>query len=84
VGEAQVATIPAIEGGIVSAQLGALHLFIRWFSQALGEEAAKGLRIVVTGGAAGAILRESDYQLIHDSLVVFKGMLLSRHGSSDQ
>lgn len=82
-GEAQGETLRAIEGGIVTAQIGALEQFVRWFRKRLGNGSGGELKIVVTGGAAGAILRQSDYQLTHDPLVVFKGMLLSRYGRGD-
>ncbi len=82
-GEAQRDTERAIEGGMVTAQYGALTQFIRWFRKRLGNGSAGELKVVVTGGAAGAILGRSDYQLIHDPLLVFRGMLLSRFDPAD-
>jgi type III pantothenate kinase len=82
-GEAQRETLRAIEGGIVTAQLGALEQFVEWFRKRLGNGSGGELKIVVTGGAAGAILRQSDYQLTHDPLLLFKGMLLSRFGPGE-
>lgn len=90
-GQAQADTAAAIEGGVVTAQAGALERFVAWFEQRLGEKSAARLRIVVTGGGAGAILRQvvgqsngpSVYQLTHDPLLVFRGMLLYRYGSGE-
>lgn len=82
-GQAQRETQRAIAGGIVTAQCGALAQFLRWFKKRLGNGSAGELKVVVTGGAAGAILGRSDYQLIHDPLLVFRGMLLSRYGPGE-
>lgn len=73
-------TRAAIEGGVVTAQVGALRQLLHCLEQEWGEEAMQELKIVITGGAAGSILSQSDYPLIHDPLVVFKGMLVSRQG----
>jgi type III pantothenate kinase len=80
VGKAQGDTRSALAAGIVSAQLGALTQLLTWFRGQIGDRNATVLKIIVTGGGAGAILKQSGYQLIHDPLLVFRGMLLSRHG----
>ena len=82
-GEAQGDTLRAIRGGIVSAQYGALMQFTQWVRQRLDNGSAGELKVVVTGGAADVILRRSDYQLIHDPFLVFRGMLLGRYGSGE-
>lgn len=94
-GEARADTTGAIEGGVVTAQVGALERFLAWFEQRLGEKSAARLKIVVTGGGAGAILNQvigqaigqstgqSGYQLTHDPLLVFRGMLLCRYGPGE-
>lgn len=83
-GEAQRETQAAIEGGVVTAQTGALGVFLDWFEQQLGEGKSAEIKTVVTGGAAGAILRQSVCQLTHDPLLVFRGMLLARFGPGEQ
>jgi pantothenate kinase type III len=83
-GQAQADTRSAVEGGVVTSQAGALHAFVRWFEQSLGENGARELKVLVTGGGAGVILGQSDYQLTHDPLLVFKGMLICRFGPGDQ
>jgi type III pantothenate kinase len=82
-GEAQAETSAAIYWGIVTAQTGALHQFIDWFRDKLNSEDEKNLKVLITGGAANVILAMSDYQLTHDPLLVFKGMLCSRYGSGE-
>lgn len=82
-GEAQTETRAAINRGIVTAQAGALHQFINWFRDKLNSEQEKNLKVLITGGAANVILAMSDYQLTHDPLLVFKGMLCSRYGSGE-
>lgn len=75
-GKAETRTQAAIEGGIASAQVGALGRFVDWFTSTLGPEEGEELRIVVTGGGASSILLQPDYQPVHDPLLVFKGMLI--------
>lgn len=82
-GQPQGNTMSAIAGGIVSAQTGALGEALAWFRQRLGEEAAERVKVIVTGGAAGAILKQSVYQLTHDPLLVFRGMLSCRFGPGE-
>ncbi len=86
-GAPQRDTLKAIEGGIVTAQLGALGAFVKWFRTRLETALADGVKIVITGGAAGAILSAdfggSDEQVIHDPLLVFRGMLISRFGPGE-
>lgn len=90
-GEPQVATPAAIEGGILAAQAGALAGFadrvVARVQERMDENTAAKLKIVVTGGAAGAILKASlgpsGYQLTHDPLLVFRGMLLCHYASGD-
>ncbi len=82
-GQPQGDTMSAIAGGIVSAQNGALGEALAWFKQRLGEEAAERVKVIVTGGAAGAILKQSVYQLTHDPLLVFRGMLSCRFGPGE-
>lgn len=94
-GAAHDETAAAIEGGVVAAQVGALERFVDWFEQQLGDNSPALLKIVVTGGGAGAILHQvigqsigqpgghSGYQLTHDPLLVFRGMLLCRYGCAD-
>lgn len=79
-GEPQANTSSAIHGGIVSAQNGALSEALRWFDDHLGDMGDTQVQVIVTGGAAGAILKQSVYQLTHDPLLVFRGMLSSRFG----
>ena len=60
-----------------------MHQFIDWFRDKLNSEDEKNLKVLITGGAANVILAMSDYQLTHDPLLVFKGMLCSRYGSGE-
>ena len=83
-GEAQVTTQAAIAGGAISAQLGALDQFLAALQLRLGPLLAHEPEIIVTGGGAGAILGKSDHALIHDPLLVFKGMLICRYGANKE
>lgn len=83
-GEAGTDTAAAILGGVLTAQLGALEQFAEWTRRRAGLPDSTSLKIVVTGGTAGAILGKSDHELIHDPLLVFKGMLACRYGSTDE
>ena len=83
-GQAQSNTGAAITGGAISAQIGALEQFIESLQRELGSVLAKDPEVVVTGGAAGAILGKSDHSLVHDPMLVFKGMLVSRYGHIDE
>ena len=75
-GEPQKATREAIESGIASAQIGALNSFLEKVKSSLSKEEAAKLKIVATGGGSTSILLPTEHQLIHDPLLVFKGMLL--------
>lgn len=83
-GEAQTDTESAIVGGITAAQIGALDQFLEWFQGRPGPVLASDPVVIVTGGAVSAIMGKSDYPLIHDPLLVFKGMLISRFGSASK
>jgi len=82
-GRAQTDTRSAVQGGILASHVGVLHEFIHWFEEQLGAKDAGEMKLLVTGGGAGVILGQSDYQLTHDPLLVFKGMLICRFGPGD-
>jgi type III pantothenate kinase len=64
-------TASCIANGVFAAQVGALNQFLRNLPEGLGEKP----KLVVTGGAASAILPLLDFQCIHDPWLVFRGML---------
>lgn len=84
-GEPQAETQAAIRWGIATAQTSTLHEFITRTKAGLNDASEKNLRVLITGGAADVIIKQSDHRLIHDPLLVFKGMLRSRfgHGESE-
>jgi len=79
-GQAQKTTAAAIQWGIATAQSSALQQFVTWVGDQLTEESKENLKVLVTGGAADVIIEPSDCPLIHDPLLVFKGILCSRFG----
>jgi len=64
-------TARCIKNGVFAAQLGALNQFLRH----LPESPGGGLKLIITGGAAGELLPLLDFQYIHDPWLVFRGML---------
>ncbi len=79
-GEPQRETGAGIQWGVVSAQTSLLQEFTRRVRESLSEESKKNLKVLLTGGAANVIIEQSDCQLIHDPLLVFKGILCNRFG----
>ena len=65
-------TSSCIQNGIFAAQIGALNMFLRSVAGKSDEE----FKLVITGGAAGAILPALDFDHIHDPWLVFRGMLV--------
>ena len=65
-------TAACISNGVFAAQVGALNQFLRNISAEMDGEP----ELVVTGGAANWILPVLDFEYIHDSWLVFRGMLV--------
>jgi len=66
------ATRECIGGGVLAAQVGALKQFMERFAAATRAES----RLVVAGGAATEVLGHLDIEYLHDTLLVFRGMLV--------
>jgi type III pantothenate kinase len=65
-------TPACIRNGVFAAQVGALNMFLRSVSGPGGEQP----KIIITGGAANAILPALEFDYIHDPWLVFRGMLV--------
>ena len=65
-------TSVCIQNGVFAAQIGALNMFLRSVS---GKDDEKP-KIVITGGAANAILPALEFNYMHDPWLVFRGMLV--------
>lgn len=65
-------TASCINNGVFAAQVGALNQFQRSVSAEIGTEA----KLILTGGAASALLPFLDFEYIHDPWLVFRGMLI--------
>jgi len=70
--EPGLSTAECIRGGVLASQLGALKQFMKHVSVRLGAEP----KLVVAGGAAGAVVSGLDVECIHDPWLVFHGMLV--------
>lgn len=69
-GEPGRSTADAIRAGVLAAQVGALHRFLGRVAERIG----RSPRLVVTGGAAPAVLPALDVDCIEDPWLVFRGM----------
>jgi len=65
-------TAECISRGVLAAQAGALQQFIKFVGARLGENSP----LVVTGGAAPAMVQRTGIECVLDPLLVFRGMLV--------
>lgn len=65
-------TSSCIQNGVFAAQIGALNMFLR---SVAGKEGGQP-KLVITGGAANAILPALEFDYIQDPWLVFRGMLV--------
>ena len=65
-------TAECIRRGVLAAQLGALDQFMKHTAHRIGDSP----RLVVTGGAADAVLARAGIEHIRDPWLVFRGMLV--------
>jgi type III pantothenate kinase len=70
--EAGRSTAECIRRGVLASQLGALNQFMKLVAARLGTDP----KLVVTGGAADAVVAGLDPECIHDPCLVFHGMLV--------
>lgn len=63
-------TAEAIRGGVLAAQVGALHRFLGRVAERIGQNP----RLVVTGGAAPSVTPSLDIECVEDPWLVFRGM----------
>jgi len=65
-------TAECISRGVLAAQAGALDRFVRSLGTRLGEDSS----LIVTGGAAPAVVERLAIECVLDPLLVFRGMLV--------
>ncbi len=65
-------TSSCIQNGVFAAQIGALNMFLR---SVAGKDGGQP-KLIITGGAANAILPALEFDYIHDPWLVFRGMLV--------
>lgn len=65
-------TAEAIRAGVLAAQVGALHRFLDWVAERIGQSP----RLVITGGAAPGVTPWLDIDFAEDPWLVFRGMAI--------